>query len=1257
MNNWKTATVFISSTFCDMNQERDVINSYVIPKLNEHFYSRRISVHLVDLRWGVRTSGIEDEVARDNKVLTVCFDEIDRSQPFFVAILGDRYGYDELDKDIVDSISYKFDDSLSLYKKSVTELEILYGSLLHPEIQLSNSVFCMRQTDYAGMPNEIKQEYTQGVLKMKSLRERIVERCNRFNYSENIIEYQVSNWDNVTRRFELFDRISFGELLYAKLVNSISKHFETSEEANFSLPKQLFYEQESFLSSVDNAKGIDKRISILLNNPNSLIVVKGESGIGKSTVLKHLARQQISECVSTKHLLYFNAGLSARCRNVKNMLLCWVWQTRDILCVDIADIETLNVDELTTLFDFILQKGVEQGHEFTFVIDSYELIYKNSISESLPFLRFAKKSFIATQIDTDIHFHRDIDCRVIGLPGLNFDEAKGMMMDLFVKHHKEWNPNLWDAIQTKFENQISPLWIELAVDVLSSLSASDYNNIKALQTNTNSGDEALEKYLLSLVNNFPNSVKHMFGYLYAKVLEEENWSIHNMFYLWYIALSRNGIRESDLATLTKQTGSWDSLQFARIRYRFRSCIRETGVDNCWGFSHKIYNEFIIAYHITRVGERMDADFFEIIQGSLDSRQDSFVKSYIKKNEGKVYVDFMEMLHGSLGHHYIHCERHYDLRISECIYHLINGNDKQTTAFFILDSNNQEGIMEEVNHNVIREIADYIILNHIEEKKYVKVPKGMPIPEFGGMNNTAVIWLIDMIRAASVIENEFCEQLLLFFATDVTEELNKRGAISAILFLNLQIQSLLADNKIFFHEELRFFLSILIANNISKSQADNGHAYDAVFRKTGECSESNEVEQNEPCRENKDTMQDLIYDYSYYYEEINQAQKESFMGNYNRAISICEKLLNQDELFSEKIDRKVYIELKYKCLLCLMDSYCHIGQNQLALDIYTKIETLLEKGEQRWFIVQERLFQLYYETQNPECLDVALQYFSMAEQHFQLDKLRYGNIEDFAHAFVLYLSALMMVDKENHMIETIIMRAERFFSQILADYRYHKQLLKSYSYVQGLKGKYYLEIGELDKAENAFLNRLERSEFLSGREPLDYEAFRDFIKANEDLGYFYLNCENYIKAHEFFTDALRFLCRWDDSEEKKNRVELIYSYLCKIMEDIERGKAKGEIKEDNIRIDGHGYYYMSCKEYRKACEYLEKAINSISCWEDSEEKFVILSELYVALCKAMVYIDENEVHKQVEYSKRVLNNFPLEVKHYFINQLDIIISNL
>ena len=51
---WKTVRVFISSTFRDMQAERDWLVRFVFPKLREELLPRRISISVdVDLRWGV----------------------------------------------------------------------------------------------------------------------------------------------------------------------------------------------------------------------------------------------------------------------------------------------------------------------------------------------------------------------------------------------------------------------------------------------------------------------------------------------------------------------------------------------------------------------------------------------------------------------------------------------------------------------------------------------------------------------------------------------------------------------------------------------------------------------------------------------------------------------------------------------------------------------------------------------------------------------------------------------------------------------------------------------------------------------------------------------------------------------------------------------------------------------------------------------------------------------------------------------------
>jgi len=1223
-NSWRTATIFISSTFVDMNEERDVLNSYVLPKLNEYFNPKRVIIQLVDLRWGVRTAEIEDESARNNKVLSVCFDEIDRSQPFFVAILGDRYGYNSLDQNIIDSISYKLNgtilsDSSDLYKKSVTELEIIYGALLHPDKQLSNSVFCMRQADYTGMSESYAKQYISNKDKIEILRGKIIDSCKRNNSSKSIINYHVAGWNNETGRFESFDKAEFGELVCKKLEGLISKHFDTFAETKMSFPQQLQYEQETFLSSTDNVETdkMSDRLSALLRNSHQLNIIQGESGIGKTTLLKHLARHLFSECNKHKHVFYFNAGLSARCRDVKNMLICWIWQVEKIVGDSITDIEKSNEEDLRTVLECQLQKCVEQSHEFSFIIDSYDLLYKNPVSESLSFLRFATKSYVATQLETKIHFHQDLDSQTQIMRGLSLDEAKQMMKNLFKSLHKDEYPQLCNSLKCKFEDSVNPLWIELAVNILSKLSAKDFTNIRKSQSSTSDGSEAIERYLISMIDDFPSQVGQLFGYLYNKAFADEDWSFLEQYIIWLIAISRNGIRESDLVALTREQG-WNTLLFARIRYYFYSCIKEKSVDKCWGFNHEIYNQ-VLKIHLAKSGERMN-------------------------------VNLPEMLHGALGHHYVHCDRQYDLRTSECVYHLIRGNDKESTAIFLLSSDAPNGIENECS-NAVREIADFIIENHEAEKNYYKVPKGMPIPEIGYMNNRAIIWLMEMFEIKPIVENDCQGRLLLIIATAVTEELNNRGASSASLFLNMQLQSLLTNKKIAIQDDFKMWLAILTGNNIEKAQHESGGSYDVAFRKTDGVND--DIDDSEDWA-SVNEYRALHGEHDYYAElrgKIYAARKELFMGNHHNAIAICKELQNNDKFYSGKISEDIYNEVKKNYLLCMADSYHALGLNQKAVEIYRLIETSINKYLSYWLIIQERIFQSYYEMQDPVCFNVAEQYLNVAEHNLYKNKTKYENVENFAHALVLYLIALKVVDKEDNRIDGAIKRAERFFSQIQNEYKNQKQLFRSYSYLQEFEGEYFSEMGKLEEAERAMKARLDVCEFLSGRETLDHNASRDFIKANEDLGRFYLSCRNYIKAHDFFTDVLHYICRWDDSAEKQKRTDEAFLGLCQAMKDIDKEKANGKIKDANIRLEGYGYYYFSCKEYRKACDCFAKAIKSITDWKDSEEKQLRLAETYLALCQAMVYIDKKEAQKQIADSKRIIDAFSLEIKQYFINQLD------
>lgn len=119
----KTVRVFISSTFRDMHAERDHLVTVVFPELRERIEQLGLEFFDVDLRWGVPEKDANGETANSWEY---CRQWIDRVEPFFVCILGQRYGWEPPPEKLKDERERERQRD---HPRSITDMEVRHAVL------------------------------------------------------------------------------------------------------------------------------------------------------------------------------------------------------------------------------------------------------------------------------------------------------------------------------------------------------------------------------------------------------------------------------------------------------------------------------------------------------------------------------------------------------------------------------------------------------------------------------------------------------------------------------------------------------------------------------------------------------------------------------------------------------------------------------------------------------------------------------------------------------------------------------------------------------------------------------------------------------------------------------------------------------------------------------------------------------------------------------------------------------------------------
>ena len=246
--------IFLSSTLADMEAERSALEK-LFNKLKLEANQRNVALSLLDLRWGVT-----EEESRTGKVLSVCLNEIENSHPFFIGLLGSRYGFSpnaselEMNPDLKDRFPWLQEDINQ--KLSITEIEMQYGVLRNKE-GIDACFFIKDTPDTLPDDNE----------KLTSLKNNI----------RGQQRFPVSDYRSIDDLCQQVETVVLGLL---------DKYFSDNDNTRLGRERNI---QRAYMNSrhrfyIPRLEDFD-RLNQFLDSDERHLVVTGPSGIGKSALI------------------------------------------------------------------------------------------------------------------------------------------------------------------------------------------------------------------------------------------------------------------------------------------------------------------------------------------------------------------------------------------------------------------------------------------------------------------------------------------------------------------------------------------------------------------------------------------------------------------------------------------------------------------------------------------------------------------------------------------------------------------------------------------------------------------------------------------------------------------------------------------------------------------------------------------------------------------------------------------------------------
>lgn len=386
--------VFISSTFQDMEDERDYLMKRTFPKLRKLAAERDVTLTELDLRWG-----ITEEESKSGKVVEICLREIENSIPFFIGIIGNRYGWVPEKRDLDGNVTERYhvvDNYLDLHL-SVTEMEMQFGVLqreedMHAYFYIKDK---MEKQDNPEMLNRLKAE---------------VEACR----------YPSSTYSSPENLAEQVEQ-AFVELLDKLFPEGTISELEKERIGQRSYMHQLC---QNYIRDDKNFHILDEWMQ---NWKQHQLVITGASGLGKSALIANWIYEKVQDKDRRYNIIYHftgNGGSESSSEYIIQKLINEIFDLYGWKDEEFSD-QALKKDILNKLFEKI---NGSANRPLLIVLDAINQIFDTDNAKRLDWLPIPSKNikilFSTLEDDPTMRFFKGNLYNVFDLHPIDVENRK-----------------------------------------------------------------------------------------------------------------------------------------------------------------------------------------------------------------------------------------------------------------------------------------------------------------------------------------------------------------------------------------------------------------------------------------------------------------------------------------------------------------------------------------------------------------------------------------------------------------------------------------------------------------------------------------------------------------------------------------------------------------------------------------------------------------------------------------------------------------